>query len=1201
MKKVLFSLFLASLTSGNCDAQQTASSAIEPSRNASILQFNLGAQGQSQPVRWGIDTAWMWSWWPLRATNHMQECVTVGRVSIDPRWSGTYSSLSNEQKSHFDEQLSWLKKSGVQDLFIIAGNASGSAWSTSYRTTFINDLALAVKYLRGLGYNIIGISPFNEPDYGANRAPNASEMATVARMMRQNSTLSDIYVVGPSTLNPDYAVSWWSTMHNDIQIWNTHQLAGSFNNYVSVYETAQKNNMISAGDEMHNTGDALIAMNYGLQYGIWWSDYGGYTRAELGRASNDGKRIGYMQNEGTFTAAAVFRRDSQKMAEAFMGGSERQAGDQEYTFVSQDRLAYYDGHGPLYDYTSGTPGGTGYSAGQTNAESVIEITYGEDIPVGPLEGSFMIQNKATGNLLTLPSLASNTTITQSGYSSSKNQTWKLSPVTPEWDFAYSYIQCSKNTSLFLDALKYGGDNGARVLVYEGGGNECEKWHFRYMGNGWYTITNHDSGLSLEGSGDNSPNTKTEVVQWARTGSDRQLWRLIPAGAAVEYNAPATPTGLKAEVHSGSVTLRWTKNTEDDLLGYMVYRYNENAKDWELIGRQVKEAAFIDNICPKGVPLRYRLRAVDKSWNISQASAEVSIQPLAEKTIIASYLFKEDFNDISENHMDAKAFGTTLLDDGKHLAVSFNGTSDFLALPYHIADMQEMTFSAWIYPTSQTAWRRVFDFGRSTDNYMMFTISNGTRPAFEICKDGTKQTMTLNSRLSTGKWTHVAISISKDAVRIYINGTLDTESSSVTFRPADIRPNLSFIGRSLFASDPFFKGSLADITIHNYALSDEEVAMLCYHDKLTLAQELLNKPMYHETKALLLTALNDAHEAIKSGNTEAISASLGTLANATKDAEVSVKEYIILGEIIEWSQTLAETHPQSDTEALLTYESEMEIITGNYLQGKYPDTAIPQAATQARIITNKYQMSDPCKEATSRKAIDITHLLLNSDFEAGDTRYWDITTNEDTYNGVLRYNCLEFFNHTFTLQQNIPGMPSGKYRLQAQAFYRNGGKELAKSTVVNALLFIGETTSAIHPISKGADATTSSNGDWYAYDTSHKVPNDMEAAASAFNELNRYAPSATSSLVKESYYDATLGQPLSIGLKKDVAVNNDWTVVNYFKLLYMADPYSNMDEINDTPEDIDTGITYDITGRMVNIKPSSRGIFIHNGKKIIHNP
>ena len=466
-------------------AQPMASDALMAPAKGNYVPFDIASAGISQPVRWGIDTAWLWDWWPLRATNHMQECAELGRVTIDPRTSGSFTELAAEQAERLDLQLSWLKKSGVKTLWLLAGNTSDTAWKSSYRDSFVQDIALAVEYLQGKGYTVTAISPFNEPDFAANNAPSVAEMAAVARLIRQNSITAAIDVAGPSTLNCDYARSWWNMMSSSVQIGNTHQLAGSFDSFADFYAAVQAVGKKSAGDEMHNINDALIGMNYGMTDGIWWSDYGSYTRAELGRASNDGERIGYAENRSAWTSAAVFRRQSEPIVEAFLGTSERQASESAFTFVSQDRLVYFDGNGPYYDYTQAMPGGTGYATGQTNAEDVIEITHGEDIPVAPLNGTFKIVNKATGKLLTASGLRNDANITQAKESSTASQTWVIEPLALRAapDMAHVTIRAAKNTSFYLDALKYAASNGARVLLYAGEGNECERWHLHYKGNG----------------------------------------------------------------------------------------------------------------------------------------------------------------------------------------------------------------------------------------------------------------------------------------------------------------------------------------------------------------------------------------------------------------------------------------------------------------------------------------------------------------------------------------------------------------------------------------------------------------------------------------------------------------------------------------------------------------------------------------------
>ena len=86
-------------------AQPLASDVMVAFPRAQLVPYDISSQGVEQPVRWGIDTAWLWDWWPLRATNHMRECVSLGRVTLSPRVSGNHTELNADQKSNFDLQL----------------------------------------------------------------------------------------------------------------------------------------------------------------------------------------------------------------------------------------------------------------------------------------------------------------------------------------------------------------------------------------------------------------------------------------------------------------------------------------------------------------------------------------------------------------------------------------------------------------------------------------------------------------------------------------------------------------------------------------------------------------------------------------------------------------------------------------------------------------------------------------------------------------------------------------------------------------------------------------------------------------------------------------------------------------------------------------------------------------------------------------
>ena len=92
------------------------------------------------------------------------------------------------------------------------------------------------------------------------------------------------------------------------------------------------------------------------------------------------------------------------------------------------------------------------------------------------------------------------------------------------------------------------------------------------------------------------------------------------------------------------------------------------------------------------------------------------------------------------------------------------------------------------------------------------------------KNGDDEQYLDTKKMGTG-WQHVAVTIGRQYVRIYVNGEKVAETTDITIRPSDIRPALNYLGRSQFVSDPLFKGNIDDLRIYNYELSDVAVASI----------------------------------------------------------------------------------------------------------------------------------------------------------------------------------------------------------------------------------------------------------------------------------------------------------------------------------------------------------------------------------------
>ena len=97
---------------------------------------------------------------------------------------------------------------------------------------------------------------------------------------------------------------------------------------------------------------------------------------------------------------------------------------------SKDRDVFYDGHGPQREYTVTTTGGSGYqTAAHRNAERVVNITWGADVPP-PINGRNYVVNRNSSKVMEVASAstASGANIQQNAYSGGTHQQWDVTPL-----------------------------------------------------------------------------------------------------------------------------------------------------------------------------------------------------------------------------------------------------------------------------------------------------------------------------------------------------------------------------------------------------------------------------------------------------------------------------------------------------------------------------------------------------------------------------------------------------------------------------------------------------------------------------------------------------------------------------------------------------------------------------------------------------
>ncbi|MBR0037455.1 MAG: RICIN domain-containing protein [Bacteroidales bacterium] len=847
----LFSLPLSWVAGGGLFAQErpahTSMYLQAPVYSATPLVFSSSTDISqtslipAEPVKWGMDVAWNSADNVVRGTNFIgTDVMQIGRISFQPSdLVDANGNLSSAQQTALRSRLTNITKSGARVFIMNCDHeALNSANYYGKPEEWYKVIKASVQYVQKQGYTVCTVSPFNEPDYTSWGEGTKEHFKEICRLIREDSFFDNIRISAGNTLNCDQALSWYNYMKPYVSEGNTHQLAGSFATYADFWKTVRKDGNVATADELHNTMEALVGIHYGMQNGIWWG-YDAACRGEFCKASYYGKEIGYAENRTAWSGAAVYKRPSGRI-DAFMGVSERQASTNTFEFWGTDRELYYDSYGPVQNYAQELPGGSGYATDdQRNAERMIQIHYGEDVPVEYLApGTYVLQNKRNNSVLSYDDGATGSAVqlameTYTGTKSNTYQQWIVEPVSDRigGDFGYFVLRSARNEKQVIDLKDWSTSAGGTLIGFAGDLGNNEQWFVEYAGEGYWYLRSRHSGLYVETAG---VSTTARVQQNVFTDNDRQKWRFMPVDAAIDKTAPAAPSGLSAQPQGASVRLTWNENSESDVTGYEVLRgvADETAAaiQWDVIGRMINANVFVDNgIRNHNASYFYKVKAVDKSRNRSIASDSVQVTLSQNRNLVACYSFDNTFEDASENLFDAASSGVTfntvavLKKEGTHSLV-FDGTDDYLLLPASVGSLKQMTLAVWANHSNRTtAWTRLFDFGNDTNQYFFVTLNSGSDARLVLKNGGNEQILSVAT--PTAGWHHIAVTLGEQEVAFYVDGKLVGSSTDITLRPSDIKPVRNYIGRSQYAADPLFKGYVDDLRIYDFALTAEEVAAL----------------------------------------------------------------------------------------------------------------------------------------------------------------------------------------------------------------------------------------------------------------------------------------------------------------------------------------------------------------------------------------
>ena len=297
----------------------------------------------------------------------------------------------------------------------------------------------------------------------------------------------------------------------------------------------------------------------------------------------------------------------------------------------------------------------------------------------------------------------------------------------------------------------------------------------------------------------------------------------------ELKLPSAPTGLKAVPKNNRVVLSWNA-TAEQTISYNVYRRKASESDMQWLASAVANG-FQDTEAMNDTTYFYQVAAVNAVGE-SRRSNSVKVMPTLGLKI---YLRMDEGEGTTLSNEADGSQAATLSDGITWVAGKYGQAIRLTASSQCVATLKrgitsgitDFTITCWVRPAILAQWARVFDFGTGTDEYMFLTIrSDKGHPKFAIRLGGTEQSVEGTSAIPSNVWTHLAVTLQDSTCTLYVNGRAVSRNDAVSHRPTHLGTTTqNYLGKSLWASDPYFTGSLDEFRFYTQAMTAEQIMEL----------------------------------------------------------------------------------------------------------------------------------------------------------------------------------------------------------------------------------------------------------------------------------------------------------------------------------------------------------------------------------------
>lgn len=357
------------------------------------------------------------------------------------------------------------------------------------------------------------------------------------------------------------------------------------------------------------------------------------------------------------------------------------------------------------------------------------------------------------------------------------------------------------------------------------------------------------------------------------------------------------------------------------------------------------------------------------------------------------------------------------------------------------------------------------------------------------------------------------------------------------------------------------------------------------------------------KNALKTAIQNS-ETAATGTGEQMFEAYATMEAMITTVKASIAAYEALSAAAEeLNKVFSEFSEQTSQATRQAANALIDQLKADIPAGKYTDDEAKAMIETIEEMMTALRTPAGIDEASDNNPVNMTSRIVNASFNNNNDEGWSGTPMAHQ-----TVQAAEVFNKNFNVYQTITGLPEGTYEVGVTGFYRNGWnrddvaepyRRYLEGETPNALFYTvtAEGESTVPLTAMWAEATldsVQSNGvvKIESGETVFFVPNSMTAAVAYFNE-GHYKNNSL--LVKVT--DGTL----TIGLKKETEVANDWTMFDDFRLTYYGKNSQKTTGIGDAVRLKEKGEMrnekcYDLQGRRV-AKPT-KGLYIIGGRKVI---